>query len=102
MIAKRHGKEPDAWLFKGDTVRYIAARLKAAGNSGSALELNEINDLPDSPTNRSKLLRLVKESGFVRIKGGSPVRLCRARIASDDYTSSVCAVRPDYKIRSHR
>lgn len=71
--AKYFQKDPTAWLRQRDTAEYLAALCKRAGNSGFLTEFNKIKDLDgSSPKSRHKLLELVKRTGFVRTKSGSP------------------------------
>ncbi len=66
-------KQPTDWLYRRDTFRYIEALSRTAGNSGFLKELNENNGLDgSSAASKARLLRLVKSSGLVSVKGGSP------------------------------
>lgn len=71
--AKRFDKEPVHWLNQRDTVEYIAALAKHSGKTGFLQELNKIKDLNGSSAkSRRLLLSLVKQTGLVRTKAGSP------------------------------
>jgi hypothetical protein len=66
-------KRPADWLTQRETVRYLAARRKLIGKTGTVQELNKINGLQShSAASRAKLLRVAKETGFVRVKAGAP------------------------------
>lgn len=66
-------KDPTAWLRQRDAVEYIAASAKRNGNYGFLTELNEIKGLKgETSASRSRLLNLVKKTGFVRTKAGAP------------------------------
>lgn len=71
--AKRFEKEPFAWINQRDTMEYIAALAKHHGNSRFVQEMNEIKELDGkSAKSRRLILELVKSTGFVRTKAGSP------------------------------
>jgi hypothetical protein len=71
--AAHFGKEPGDWLRRRETVEYLAALAAYQGNSGFVEELNSINTLPStSAASQAKLLKLSKQSGYVRTKAGSP------------------------------
>lgn len=72
--AARFKKDPHDWLRQRDTVEYVLALFEYLfGNSGFLPELNEINKLDgQSAASRAKLLRLVKKTGLVKTKAGSP------------------------------
>lgn len=71
--AKRFGKEPVEWMRQRETVGYICALAKRQGNCGFVTELNKIIDLDGkSSVSRTRLLALVKKTGFVRAKSGAP------------------------------
>lgn len=73
QAAAKFGKEPTAWIRQSDTAEYIAALCKRKGNSGFVTEFNKIKDLDSkNSSTRSKLLSLVKSTGFVKAKAGSP------------------------------
>lgn len=73
QAAKRYNKEPFDWLVLRETLVYIAALAKRAGNSGFLKELSKIKDL-DATSSKSKRLQsaLAKASGYVKTKAGSP------------------------------
>ncbi|WP_019102433.1 KilA-N domain-containing protein [Chromobacterium haemolyticum] len=71
--AGHFGKEPSDWLHQRDTVDYLAALAQHQGNSEFVQELNKISTLPStSGASRAKLLKLAKQTGFVRSKPGNP------------------------------
>ncbi|MDE1714505.1 KilA-N domain-containing protein (plasmid) [Chromobacterium amazonense] len=71
--ASHFGKEPSDWLRQRETAEYLAALSAHHGNSGFVEELNSINTLPNTTAaSQAKLLRLSKQSGYVRTKAGSP------------------------------
>ncbi len=73
QAASHFGKEPFDWLIQRDTVAYIAALAKQGGNSGFLQEFNKIKDLDGSTAKSKRLLNdLIKKSGFVKTKAGSP------------------------------
>lgn len=73
QAAQVYDKEPVAWLRQSDTAEYLAALCKKTGNSGFLTEFNKIKDLDgDSAKARRLLLDLVKRSGYVNTKAGSP------------------------------
>ncbi|PTQ86796.1 P63C domain-containing protein [Agitococcus lubricus] len=73
QAASRYQKKPIDWLRQRDTVEYICALAEEKGNSGFLPQFNEIIYLHgDSSLSRVKLLELVKSTGLVKIKGGSP------------------------------
>jgi len=73
QAASRFGKEPYMWLRQRETVEYIAALAEINGNSDFVEEFNKIIELSStSSLSQSKLLALVKKTGFVRTKAGSP------------------------------
>jgi hypothetical protein len=72
--AAHFGKEPGDWLREREAVEYLAVQAAYQGNSGFVEELNSINALPStSAASQAKLLKLSKQSGYVRTKAGSPV-----------------------------
>lgn len=73
QAAQRYNKEPFDWLVLRETLAYVAALAKRAGNSGFLQEFKKIKDL-DATSSKSKrlLLALAKASGYVRTKAGSP------------------------------
>ena len=71
--AKRYKKEPYTWLRQRENVEYLVALTELQGNSEFMEELILIKKLDSiSALSQSKLLKLAKKTGFVRIKGGSP------------------------------
>lgn len=71
IAAERFGKEPTQWLRQRETVEYLSAFAAHHGNSGFVTEFNLINRLPSTlSANRTKLLKLVKQTGYVRTKAG--------------------------------
>lgn len=73
--AAMFGKEPTQWLNQRDTVEYVIALAESLGldKSGTLQELNEIKKLDSaSSASRTKLLRLVKRTGLISTKAGSP------------------------------
>ncbi|WP_047238396.1 KilA-N domain-containing protein [Chromobacterium subtsugae] len=71
--ASHFGKEPGDWLRQRETIEYLAALAAHQGNSGFVEELNSINTLPStSAASQAKLLKLSKQSSYVRTKAGSP------------------------------
>lgn len=71
--AKRFNKDPVSWLRQRDTAEYLSALAKRQGKSGFLTEFNEISKLDGiKSSSRNKLLNLVKKTGFVRTKSGSP------------------------------
>lgn len=74
QAAARFGKDPASWLRQRDTVEYIAALAKhTTSNYGFLTEFNKISKLDgSSATSRTKLLTLVKKTGFVKTKAGAP------------------------------
>lgn len=72
-VAKGYGASPTDWLRQRDVAEYIAALAKRSGKSGFLTEFNKIKGLDGSSSaSRTKLLGLVKSTGFLRIKAGSP------------------------------
>lgn len=71
-VAAKFGKEPTAWLRQRETLEYLdALNRKVFGKSGILTEIKEINELSgDSSASRTKILRLVKQTGLVRSKSG--------------------------------
>ena len=70
--ATRYGKETYGWLRQRDTVEYISALCSHKGNSAFLEEFNKIKHLDGtSAASQAKLLRLVKQTGFVKTKSGS-------------------------------
>lgn len=71
--ASHYGKEPGDWLRQRDTVDYLAALASYHGNSDFVEEFNAISGLPStSAASQSRLLKLAKQSGYVRTKAGNP------------------------------
>lgn len=71
--AAKFDKEPTAWLRQSDTMSYVAALCKSKGNSGFVTEFNRIKGLDSTKSStRTKLLQLVKATGFVKTKAGAP------------------------------
>lgn len=71
--ASHYGKEPGDWLRQRDTVDYLVALASYHGNSGFVEEFNAISGLPStSAASQSRLLKLAKQSGYVRTKAGNP------------------------------
>lgn len=73
--ASQFDKEPTAWLRQRDTVEYIIALASHLGvhNSGFLTELNEISKLESSSSvARTKLLKVLKNTGLVSTKAGAP------------------------------
>lgn len=71
--AAKFGREPYAWLTQREPAEYIATLASAMGNSAFLTEFNEINELDGvSAVSKSRLIRLVKKTGLVVTKGGSP------------------------------
>jgi hypothetical protein len=73
QAAAKREKDPVAWLRQRDTAEYVAALANCLNGKGGFLtEFNKIRDLSGtSTTSRTKLLRLVKETGLVKTKSGS-------------------------------
>lgn len=73
-VAVKYGKDATSWLQQRETVEYISALAKhTMGNSGFLQEFNKISKLDgSSATSRTKLLTLVKKTGFVKTKAGAP------------------------------
>lgn len=73
-VAVKYGKDATSWLQQRETVEYISALAKhTMGNSGFLQEFNKISKLDgSSATSRTKLLTLVKKTGFVKTKVGAP------------------------------
>lgn len=73
LAAARFDKEPTFWINQRETVEYLVALGKRAGNSCTVQELNKIKGLDSSSAaSRAKLLRLAKKTGFVRARAGNP------------------------------
>ena len=72
-IAKRFGKDARDWVRQFDTLEYMAELSHHLGvNSGTVPQLNKISELGNSKgVSRSKILRLAKETGLVRIRAGA-------------------------------
>lgn len=71
--ASHYGKEPGDWLRQRDTVDYLVALASYHGNSDFVEEFNAISGLPSSSAaSQSRLLKLAKQSGYVRTKAGNP------------------------------
>lgn len=72
-VAKRFGKNPADWLRQSDTAEYVAALAKRAGNDGFLTEFNKIKGLKgESAAARTRLMKLVKATGFIKTKAGAP------------------------------
>ena len=70
--AEKFGKRPVDWLHTADSVEYISALADRKSNSVFSEQFNEINNLRCSDAaKQAKLLRLVKQTGFVKTKSGS-------------------------------
>ncbi|MDW0360810.1 KilA-N domain-containing protein [Halomonas venusta] len=71
-IAKKLGKEPTQWIRQSETVEYMVKRSLSLGiNSVSETELQDIRKLQsNSSLAKSKLLRLAKKTGMVKIIAG--------------------------------
>lgn len=71
-IAKKLGKEPTQWIRQSETVEYMVKRSLSLGiNSVSETELQDISKLQsNSSLAKSKLLRLAKKTGMVKIIAG--------------------------------
>ncbi len=71
--ASHYSKEPGDWLRQRDTVDYMAALASYHGNSDFVEEFNTISSLPStSAASQARLLKLAKQSGYVRTKAGNP------------------------------
>lgn len=71
--SKPFGKDPVSWLRQRETAEYITALAKHHGKSGFLTEFHKISGLDGKSTaSRNKLLSLVKKTGFVKTKSGSP------------------------------
>lgn len=71
--AAKFGKRPVDWLEQRDTAEYLAALADSEGKSGFLEQFNEISQLKgERAASQAKLLRLSKDTGFVRAKAGSP------------------------------
>ena len=69
--AEKFGKRPVDWLHTADSVEYISALADRKSNSVFSEQFNEINNLRCSDAaKQAKLLRLVKQTGFVKTKSG--------------------------------
>lgn len=72
VAAAKFGKRPVDWLHTADCVEYISALADHKTNCVFSEQFNKINDLRCSDSaKQAKLLRLVKETGFVKTKSGS-------------------------------
>ena len=72
-IASKFGKEAYDWLRQRDTAEYISTLLDLDGNTGFLPDFNRIKGLDGSSAkSRRLLLALVKKTGYVRTKSGSP------------------------------
>jgi hypothetical protein len=73
--AARFGKEPYNWLRQRETVEYLAALVRHAGQPNSEIleELNRIKALDGaSAISQRRLLQLAKQTGFVQARRGAP------------------------------
>ena len=72
VAAAKFGKRPVDWLHTADCVEYISALADRKTNCVFSEQFNKINDLRCSDSaKQAKLLRLVKETGFVKTKSGA-------------------------------
>jgi len=74
-VGKFFNKEPVQWLNLRETAEYISALsdILSEFNSGFLQEFLKISDLSgESSASRAKLLSLVKKTGLVKTKTGSP------------------------------
>jgi hypothetical protein len=72
--AKKFGKETSAWLRQKESVEYIAALAEELGKGAFLEDLSEINKLDGSTAvAQTKLLKLAKSTGLVKVRLGSPV-----------------------------
>ncbi len=70
--AARYNKNTTFWLRQRDTVEYISALCAHKGISDFLEQFNKIKHLDGtSAASQAKLLRLVKQTGFVKTKSGS-------------------------------
>ena len=71
-VAAQFGKEASDWLRQRDTAEYVSALASFRDGSGFLPEFCKITELDgSSAASRSKLLKLVKSTGFARTKAGS-------------------------------
>jgi len=71
--ASKFGREPITWIRQRESVEYIATLASTLGKSDFLPEFNKINELDGiSAISRSRLVQLVKKTGLVVAKSGSP------------------------------
>lgn len=74
-VAAHFGKRPVDWLYQRETLEYVTALANHMdkSNSGFLQQLNSIKELNGiSAASKTKLLKLVKQTGLVKTKAGSP------------------------------
>lgn len=70
--AEKFGKRTVDWLHTADSVEYISALADRKTNSAFSEQFKEIKGLRCSEASKqAKLLRLAKQTGFVKTKSGS-------------------------------
>lgn len=72
VAAAKFDKRPVDWLHLREAVEYISALAEGKGNCAFLEQFNKINNLEAaSAASQAKLLRLAKQTGFVKTKQGA-------------------------------